>query len=208
MSEYKEEHSISKIIGSPPGYVGFSNKNTILDEVKTKPNALILLDEIETAHSSVINLFLQILDEGKIKSSTNELIRFDNTIIIMTSNVGYTNESIGFNNKLEGNIKTKVREVLGFPIMNRIDKIFIFNSLDEKDIKKIITKKIMELKSKINVSNIQINIDKNVINKIIKMSKYNEYGARKIDKIIKNELSDILIEEKLNKNVNLTMETI
>lgn len=208
MSEYREEHSISKIIGSPPGYVGFSNKNTILDEVKMKPNAIILLDEIEKAHPNVVNLFLQALDEGVMKTSNNEVIRMDNNIIIMTSNIGYKKENVGFGNSSETNVINKLKEFLGIEFVNRIDKVLAFNRLDEKSIRKIITKQLKELKQYFGFDNDNLIISNNVIEKIIEESKFEEFGARKIEKIIKDKLYDIIIDEILNKSVKITIETI
>ena len=208
MSEYKEEHSVSKIIGAPPGYVGFLNKNTVLDEVKRKPNAIILLDEIERAHSSVINLFLQILDEGKIRAATNDIVRFDNTIIIMTSNIGFTKNNIGFNSDMEKTINSKLIDMLGIALVNRLDRIFIFDRLDEKSIKKIINSKIENLKKNFELKELEFKINKNLINKIIKKSKYQEYGARKVDKLLKNELIDIIINKKIKSKETLIKETI
>ena len=144
MSEYKEEHTISKIIGSPPGYVGYSNKNNVLEQIKDKPYSVLLLDEIEKAHPSVINLFLQILDEGRIKDSKGNIVRFDNTIIIMTSNVGFSKNSIGFNyNNIEV-VESKLKEFLSLEIINRIDDVVVFERLTEKDIGTIISNKLRD----------------------------------------------------------------
>lgn len=208
MSEYKEPHSISKIIGSPPGYVGFSNKTSILDEVKTKPNAIILLDEIEKAHNDVINLFLQVLDEGKIKTSNNEEIRFDNNIIIMTSNIGSDKTSIGFNQTKKEIIKEELKNALSKELVNRIDEVIIFNQLTYENIKEIVKQKLNKMKCNSCLNKMKISFKNNVIEEIIKECNYKEYGARKIDKIINTKLYDVIIEEIINQNDNITIETI
>lgn len=208
MSEYKEEHSISKIIGSPPGYVGYNNKTTILEEVKNKPYAVILVDEIEKAHPSVINLFLQILDEGRIKDSSGNIVRFDNTVIIMTSNIGFNKKNIGFKNDVHSNIIGRVKEFLSPEVMNRIDDTIIFNQLSEDDVKEIAINKIKEVKSKYQKKGIKVNINRKVIDEITRECNFEEYGARKIDKIIENKLDNLIIDSILLGNTKLTIQTI
>lgn len=208
MSEYKEEYSISKIIGSPPGYVGYNNKTTILEEVKNKPYAVILVDEIEKAHPSIINLFLQILDEGRIKDSSGNIIRFDNTIIIMTSNIGFNKKSIGFKNELESNVIGRVKEFLSPEVMNRIDDIVLFNKLTETNIREIVINKIKIVKEKYKNKGIKININNKVVDEIVKECNFDEYGARKIDKIIDSKLDNLIMDSLLLGNTKLTIQTI
>jgi len=208
MSEYKEEHTISKIIGSPPGYVGYSNKNTILDEIKLNPNAIILLDEIEKAHPSVINLFLQALDEGFIKSSNNDIIRMNNNIIIMTSNLGCKKNELGFCENRNNYVLDQLKEFLGIEFINRIDRVLLFNQLNEKDIKKIVKVKLDKMRKSFNLDTNQLHIKNNVVNQIIKESQYEQFGARRVDKIIKEKVYDIIIDEIIKENVNITIETV
>jgi ATP-dependent Clp protease ATP-binding subunit ClpA len=208
MSEYKEPYSISKIIGSPPGYVGYSNKTTILDQIKIKHNSIILLDEIEKSCPEVINLFLQALDEGYIKNSNNEEIRLDNNIIIITSNIGYKNNAIGFNNKNDDKVKRNIKDLLGIEFVNRIDKVFLFNYLNYNNIKKIVLDKIADMMKLFDLKESNFKLKNEVIEQIIELSEYKEFGARKVDKIIKDKLYDKIIDEKINKNVNITIETI
>lgn len=208
MSEYKEEHSISKIIGSPPGYVGYSNKNTVLEEIKNKPYSVILLDEIEKAHPSVINLFLQVLDEGRIKDSSGHEVRLDHNIIIMTSNIGFNKQTIGFNPDDTSIINEKLKEYLSPEIINRIDEILIFNKLSLESVKEIINRKIKMLKEFFKEKGIELRISKQVIEEISKKSKFEEYGARRIDKVIKSEIDDLVIDSLLDGKSNLNIETI
>ena len=208
MSEYKEEHSISKIIGSPPGYVGYSNKDTILDKIKINQNSIILLDEIEKGHPSVINLFLQCLDEGRIKNSNNEEIRLDNNIIIMTSNIGYNKNFVGFNNENKENIIKEVRNVLGMEMINRINQIFVFDKLSEKSIRRIISNEIEKTKQYFGLDNKSISISNEVINQIVDESKYEDFGARRVEMVIKNKIYNIIIDEILKKSKKITIEAI
>jgi len=208
MSEYKEEHTISKIIGSPPGYVGYSNKNTVIEEIKDKPFSVVLVDEIEKAHPSVINLFLQILDEGRIKDSRGNIVRLDNIIIIMTSNVGFNKKTIGFNNENSEVIHTKLKEMLSPEIMNRIDEVIVFNKLSKNDINKIVTKKIRDIKSKFKTKKIDVHISNKVIEEITEECHYAEYGARKIDKIINSKLDNLIIDELISGTKKLDIQTI
>ena len=207
MSEYIEASSISKIIGAPPGYVGYKDNKNILEEVKNKPACLLILDEIEKAHSDIQNLFFQILDNGKIKDSKGKLIRFDNTIIVMTSNIGFNTNNIGFNS-INENIITKLKEHFSIPFINRIDSILVFDKLNKTNINKIIKIKLDELKNKYKKKNINIKYNKEIINEISELSNYNEFGARKIDKIIKDKIESIIIENIINDNLNIDISSI
>ena len=192
MSEYKEAHSISKIIGSPPGYVGYEDTSNILEEIRNKPYSVVILDEIEKAHTNIINLFLQVLDEGKIKNSKGKVVRFDNVVIIMTSNVGFHEINVGFNNK---NTKiSRLNDSFSIPFMNRVDKVICFNPLNEEDILKIIRMNLKKFKDKYS-KKIKIRISKEVEKEILNLSNYEEYGARKIAKIIKDKIETIVIDK-------------
>ncbi len=206
MSEYSEAHTISKLIGSPAGYVGYNDNKNILEQVKDNPFSIIILDEIEKAHSNIINLLYQILDEGKLKDSKGEDIYFNNAMIIMTSNIGFNNKEIGFNTC--GKIKNELKEYFGIPFINRIDNVITFNTLKSDDIRKIVKNKLSKLKNKYKNKNINIKINKNVIDEVIDLSNYEEFGARKIDKIIKNKIEDIIINEILDSNVNIIIKSI
>ena len=206
MSEYIEPHSVSKIIGSPPGYVGYQDNTNILEEIKNKPYSLLILDEIEKAHPNIINLFLQILDNGKIKDSKGNIVRFDNVIIIMTSNIGFNEEAIGFN-KNENKVITKLKENFSIPFINRIDNILIFDSLTKENILTLIEQKIINIKRKY-LKNIDLKIDKKVYEEIVKESNYKEFGARKIDKIIKDKIESQIIDKIINQNKKIYIEEL
>ena len=202
MSEYIEPHSVSKLIGPPPGYVGYNEEN-ILEEIKNKPHSVLILDEIEKAHPNIINLFFQILDNGKIKDSKGNYVKFNNITIIMTSNIGFEEKSIGFS-KNENKVTTKLKEHFSIPFINRIDNIIVFNELKKQDIEQLIENKIFNIKRKY-LKEITLKIDENVINEIIEESNYKEFGARKIDKIIKDKIENQIIDKIIEneKTINI-----
>ena len=197
MSEYKEAHSISKLIGSPPGYVGYDDNTNIFEEIRNKPYSVLILDEIEKAHTNIINLFLQILDEGKAKNSKGKVVRFDNVVIIMTSNVGFHEINVGFNHK---NTKiSRLNDSFSIPFMNRVDKVICFNPLNEEEILRIVRMQLKEFKDKYG-DKIKIKFSKEVENEIVSLSNYEEYGARKISKIIKDKIETIVIDKIIDGN--------
>lgn len=206
MSEYKENHSVSKLIGSPPGYVGYDDNKNVFEQIKDNPHSLILLDEIEKASPDVINLFLQILDEGIAKNSKGEEINFRNTIIIMTSNIGCEKRQLGFNNNKNKN--TDINQILGISFVNRINKIIFFNQMDEEIVLKIIRNKINNLRKKYKDKNINLTISKNIEQEIKDLCEYKTYGARKIDKVIYNNLENIIIDNIYNGNKDIKISSI
>ena len=193
MSEFSEPHSISKLLGSPAGYVGYDDNKNILESIKDNPFSVLILDEIEKAHPNVLNLLYQILDDGKLKDSKGETIYFNNCTIIMTSNIGYNKKNIGFNN--DNKVNNELKENFSIPFINRIDSIFNFNNLNEDNIRKIIKINLDKLKDKYKQKKIKIN--NKIIDEIVKLSNYIEYGARKIEKIIKNNIESIVINQIL-----------
>ena len=197
MTEYTEAHSVSKIIGSPPGYVGYDDSKNVLDEIRNNSHTVLILDEIEKAHPDVMNLLLQILDNGKIKDSSSKTIYFNHVIIIMTSNIGYLENKVGFVDKKDKYVTNKLKNFFSIPFINRIDDIVIFNHLIKDDIEMLVTRKIKKLKNEYNIK-----ISKNVIDEIISLSNYDEFGARKIDKLI-SRLENIMIEKTINNDMTM-----
>lgn len=208
MSEYMESHSVSKILGSPPGYVGYTDNKNVLEEIKNKPYSILLVDEIEKAHPSIINIFFQILDEGIIKDSKGNIIRFDNVTIIFTSNIGFSKVTVGFNNDKE-NVISELKERLTLEFVNRIDDILIFSKLNNDNIIEIVKKRLFELKKRFLKKGITIHINEEVINEITVLSQYNDFGARKIDKIIKNNVESFIIDNIIsNGDKNIYIDNI
>lgn len=206
MSEYSDSMSINKIIGSAPGYVGYDDNKNILEEIRNKPNSVILLDEIDKAHPKIINLLYQILDEGEIKDAKGNTIKFNNNLIIMTTNVGYENNSVGFNIEHENQILSSLKSEFKVAFINRIDGIINFNKLTEENIKKIIKNELLKLKNK--YSKYKINISNNVIKEVISLSNYEEFGARKINKIIVSNIENIIIDNIIDNKKEINIDTI
>ena len=206
MTEYSEAHSVSKIIGAPPGYVGYDNYTNILESIRTNPYSVLILDEIERAHPNVLNLFFNILDEGYVKDSKDRIVRFDNVNIIMTSNIGFDDIHVGFTKLNRDIVQNKLKDYFNLPFLNRIDSIVIFNKMSEKSIEKLIKKKLDNLVNK--YSDYNIKISSNVISEIKDKSNYLEYGARKIDKIIKDNLQDVIIDNILDNKKDIVIDTI
>ena len=206
MSEYSDSTSINKILGSSPGYVGYDDNRNILEEVRNKPNSVILLDEIDKAHPSVINLFYQILEEGKIKNSKGTTIRFNNTVIIMTTNTGFEKNSIGFNKLNENSALSSLKNNFSTAFVNRIDNVLVFNRLNEEDIVKIINLKLDNIRN--NYKNISINYSDNLINEIVRKCDYYDYGARKLQKIINTFVENIIIDSIINNEAHVYIESL
>lgn len=187
MSEYSESISINKIIGSPAGYVGYDDNKNILEEIRNKPYSVLILDEIEKAHKSILNFFLNILDEGNCKDSSGKTVRFDNVLIIMTSNAYVSKSLMGFNKNTTNN---SLEDFFSKEFINRIDEIVPFNKFTEEDINKIIIKEANKCYKKYNSENI-ISLD--MINRIIKESNYEEYGVRKLCKAVRKEIENQIV---------------
>ncbi len=191
MSEFSESHSVSKLIGAPSGYIGYDDNNNFFELIRENPNSIVILDEIDKSHESVRNLLYQILDEGHIKDSKGRYINFNHTIIIMTSNVGFETNTIGFNNNSLNNLN----DVFSKSFLNRIDNIITFNSLDNNIIKKIIIENIKVLEQNYNVS-----IDYElVIDDLVNKTNYLEFGARHIKDVIRKNVLNVLITNNKKK---------
>ena len=187
MSDYSDSISINKLFGSPAGYVGYDDNKNILEEIRNKPYSVLILDEIEKAHKSVLNFFLNILDEGNCKDSSGKTVRFDNVLIIMTSNAYVSKSLMGFNKKTTNN---SLEDFFSKEFINRIDEIVPFNKFTEEDINKIIIKEANKCYKKYNSENI-ISLD--MINRIIKESNYEEYGVRKLCKAVRKEIENQIV---------------
>ena len=186
MSEYKESHSISKIIGAPAGYVGYNDNNCILEKVKDNPYSIFLIDEIEKAHPDVLRLFLQVLDTGCMTNSYGEQIDFSNVVIFMTSNLGTTNKKIGFSSD-NSLVYEKFKEFLGVEFVNRIDKVIYFDDIDSNTIGKIISKRAIDL-------GFEKDFSPELVNKIKNECNYKEFGARHVDKVLRKYVDTFTIK--------------
>ena len=202
MSEYKEAHTVSKIIGSPPGYVGFDNHLTVLDTIRMHPHSVILLDEIEKASGEVMKLFLQVLDEGVLTDSRGRKVRFDNVFLFMTTNLGYSNDSIGFT---ESKNNIDIEEFLGVEFVNRIGKIYYFNDISSDVIHRIVEKRLNVLIEGFKKKDLKIKISKEIVDKVIEKSNYPKFGARRVDKVIDEVVTPIIVDAWYNGKKEITV---
>jgi len=215
MSEYMDRHNVSKLIGSPPGFVGYDEGGQLTEKVKNNPFSVILFDEIEKAHKDVFNLLLQILDEGHLTDSFGRKVNFTNCLVIMTSNIGAKKVSefgggVGFSTSSSEVQKYEVRKSMiqkalkqqfNPEFLNRIDDVILFNALNEETLKKIIDIEIGRLSDRLIEKRFKIIFDKTVINRIFELNNQEEYGARPIKRIIQNLCEDFLSEEILRGNI-------
>lgn len=217
MSEYMEKHTVSKLIGSPPGYVGFEEGGQLTEKVRRKPYSVVLFDEIEKAHPDVFNMLLQILEDGRLTDSQGRTVDFKNTIIIMTSNVGARlitekQSSLGFNSENENaeesekkDIKELVtgelRKVFRPEFLNRVDDIIVLNKLNKDEIKQIAVKMLRTLENRLDKMNIKISFTDNAVSEIADKGFDENYGARPLRRAIQNEIEDPLSEQMLEGKV-------
>ena len=205
MSEYKEAHSISKMIGSPPGYVGYNDNKDVFERIKDNPYSLIILDEIEKASREVINLFLQVLEDGVITNSRGEKINFSNTTIIMTSNLGSSKSGIGFNDR-KSNVE--IEKFFGVEFINRIDQVIKFNNINESICSAIVNSKLNVLKKTYKDKGIYCTFSKKLVLEIVNLCEYDKYGARKIDNIISNAVDDMIKSKSISGITKIKLDTL
>lgn len=222
MSEFMERHNVSKLIGSPPGYVGYDEGGQLTERVKNNPFSVILFDEIEKAHKDVFNLLLQILDEGHLTDSFGRKVNFTNTLIIMTSNIGAKKVSdfgggMGFETSTSAGQKDEVKRAMirkalkqqfAPEFLNRIDDVIMFNSLNKEALKRIINIEISNLTKRLKEKNFLISFDDSVIEEIFNLNHQEEYGARPIKRIIQNLCEDFLSDEILKGNIKENVEVL
>ncbi len=205
MSEYMESHSTSKLIGAPPGYIGYDDAGQLTDKVKRKPYSIILLDEIEKAHPDVFNILLQVLDDGKLTDSQGNTVNFANTIIIMTSNAGsnLNTNSIGFGKQTvdKGKIEDVLKSTFRPEFLNRVDEIIVFDSLTEKELIEIIDLMLDETKKALNDKDITLEISENAKHFILEKGTNIKFGARPLRRAIQRYLEDEISERILKGEI-------
>lgn len=196
MSEYMEKHAVSKLIGSPPGYVGFENGGLLTNAIKNNPYSVILFDEIEKANEELVNIFLQIFDSASLTDATGNKSDFKNTIIIMTSNLG-TKEAntMGFTKDESNKTDKAVKGFFASEFRNRLDKVINFKDLDKGVLEKIVQKEISSIENL--AKNIKINLSKRAIDELIRLGYSSEFGARNLKRVIKEKINNPLSKELL-----------
>ncbi|MCG3205228.1 MAG: Chaperone protein ClpB [Elusimicrobia bacterium] len=193
MSEYMEKHSVSRLIGAPPGYVGYEEGGQLTEKIRRRPYAVILLDEIEKAHPEVFNVLLQILEDGRLTDGQGRIVNFKNTVIIMTSNIGSAlyQESLP-KDKLAKKVIEELKRNFRPELVNRIDEILVFNKLTKSDITQIVDTQLSELQEKLKKRNITIAVDKNAKIKLADEGFDLEFGARPLRRLIQRSIQDAL----------------
>ncbi len=204
MSEFMEKHSVSRIIGSPPGYVGYDEAGQLTEKIRRKPYSVVLFDEIEKAHPDVLNVLLQILDDGQITDAHGRKVNFENTVIVMTSNAGSDRKegTVGFNksaSELDRDRAMKaLRQFLRPEFINRVDEIVCFNKLSEEDFRPIARLMLDELKASMKEKGLTLSYDEELVKCLVKKSYSASYGARNLRRTIQKEVEDALALEIIN----------
>jgi len=214
MSEYMEKHTVSKLIGSPPGYVGFDEGGQLTEKVRRKPYSVVLFDEIEKAHPDVFNMLLQILEDGRLTDSQGRTVDFKNTVIIMTSNVGARmitdkQKALGFTQEtqeakqedLKNLVLGELKKVFRPEFLNRVDDIIVFNKLTQDEIKQIAGKMLDTLAKRLQAMNIAITFTDAAVTAIADKGFDDSYGARPLRRAIQSEIEDTLSEQMLDGKV-------
>jgi ATP-dependent Clp protease ATP-binding subunit ClpB len=221
MSEYQERHTVSRLIGAPPGYVGYEESGQLTEAVRRKPYSVVLLDEIEKAHPDVFNILLQVLDDGRLTDNKGRTVDFKNTIIIMTSNIGShiiqeNLEKINEDNREEivNQTRKQVFELLKRSIkpefLNRIDEIIMFQSLTREEVRKIVELQLKSIQKMLEKTSVKLTITKKAVDFIATVGFDPQFGARPIKRVIQknllNELSKMILQEKVDKNTAILVD--
>ena len=219
MSEYMESHSVSKLIGSPPGYIGYDENHGLTEKVRRKPYTVVLFDEIEKAHPDIMNLCLQILEDGRLTDSQARIIDFKNTIIIMTSYIGAKliseKKQLGFNSNnqdeyldIKKEVTKQLKKEFKPEFLNRIDETIIFHKLSEEEIEKIFDVLFNKLKKRLENQKIDISITDEAKKYVIRKEKISEYGARPLKRAIQNNIEDLITDEILSGKIKENMKIL
>jgi ATP-dependent Clp protease ATP-binding subunit ClpC len=215
MSEYMEKHSVSRLVGSPPGYVGYDEGGQLTEKVRRKPYAVVLFDEIEKAHPDVFNMLLQILEDGRLTDSTGRVVDFRNTVIIMTSNVGARDivepKKLGFTTaivneakdyeEMKKNVMDELKKTFRPEFLNRVDELIVFHPLTQENINQIASLMLEEVSKRLKNVNIKMTADDTVAKFLAEKGYDKVYGARPLRRTIQNMVEDKLAEEMLDGKI-------
>lgn len=215
MTEYSEQHSVSKLIGSPPGYVGYDEAGQLTEKVRRHPYSVVLFDEIEKAHHSIYNILLQILDEGRLTDSQGRVVSFENTVIILTSNagIGFGNDNLGFASEKESeerNANDKLKKIFKPELLNRVDEIVVFNKLIKKDFVEIAEIILGEMENALLEKGITLAVTDNAKNLLAEKGYSEKYGARELRRVISqeagNKIADLIVSGKVVFGTKITVD--
>ena len=205
MTEYQEQHSVSKMIGSPPGYVGYEEAGQLTEKVRRHPYSVVLFDEIEKAHPGVYNILLQILDEGRLTDSQGRVVSFENTIIILTSNagIGFGTEALGFgaSEAEEETAMTKLKQIFKPELLNRLDETIVFKRLCEEDFEKICRIILSEIENSLLEKGITLAVKDEAVKQLAKIGYSEKYGARELRRIINRKIGNTIAEKVISDEV-------
>jgi ATP-dependent Clp protease ATP-binding subunit ClpB len=204
MSEYMEKHSVARMIGAPPGYVGFEEGGMLTEQIRRRPYAVLLLDEVEKAHPDVFNLFLQILDEGNLTDSQGHRVDFRNTVIIMTTNLGQDPSTNGKplpHEMLVRETRRALREHFRPEFLNRVDEVVVFKSLELEQIRKIVRIQLKHLQKRLRVHKIDLNLDAHAEDYLATSGYDAIFGARPLKRLIQHEIQDVLAYKLLDETL-------
>ena len=220
MSEYMEKHTVSRLVGSPPGYVGFEEGGQLTEAVRRKPYSVVLLDEVEKAHPDVFNILLQILEDGRLTDNTGRVVSFKNTIVVMTFNAGAhvigNGRAVGFGADQRGeardyeamkeSVMKEVKEIFRPEFINRVDELIVFHSLTEEEIRLITELMLKQVAGRLKEQEILLTWDDAVTEKLAKDGYDPKFGARPLRRLIQRTVEDTMSEELLKGNVQLGQE--
>jgi len=209
MSEYMEKHTVSRLVGAPPGYVGYEEGGQLTEKVRRRPYSVLLFDEIEKAHPDVFNIFLQIFDDGRLTDAMGRTVDFSNTIIIMTSNLGARlitqGHQMGFEKKfgmidydqMKKNVLDQVKRTFSPEFLNRLDEIIVYRPLEKEDVVKILDLQLKQVNESLKEWNVKVKLHKSFVDWIIEKEYKPEYGARSLKRALQHHVEDLLAEELL-----------
>jgi len=221
MSEYQERHTVSRLIGAPPGYVGYEESGQLTEAVRRKPYSVVLLDEIEKAHPDVFNILLQVLDDGRLTDNKGRTVDFRNTIIIMTSNIGShiiqeNLEKVNERNREELLNRTRdevfslLKKTIRPEFLNRVDEIIMFEPLTKSQISKVVEFQLNQVEKMLEKNDIRLSVSPEAINLIAELGFDPQYGARPIKRVIQrevlNELSKMILSGKVDKDAEILLD--
>ena len=207
MSEFQEKHAVSRLIGAPPGYVGYEEGGQLTEAVRRKPYSVILLDEIEKAHPDTFNILLQVLDEGRLTDNKGRLADFRNSIIIMTSNMGSGEIQTAFTTEQDFSeaellakklVLEKLKNTIRLEFLNRIDDILVFSPLTRNEIKQIVSLQFQAITNRLNSKNIKLQATEEAVSHLAQLSFDPQFGARPIKRVLQKQLVNKLSKELLN----------
>ena len=220
MSEYMEKHTVSRLVGSPPGYVGYEEGGQLTEAVRRKPYSVVLLDEVEKAHPDVFNMLLQILEDGRLTDNTGRVVSFKNTIVVMTSNAGAHvighGRAMGFGADQKGeardyeamkeSVMKEVKEIFRPEFINRVDELIVFHSLNEDEIRRITELMLKQVADRLKEQEIPLTWDKKVTEKLAREGYDPKFGARPLRRLIQRTVEDTMSEELLMGHIQLGQE--